>query len=107
MASKNNSIPQQSVSMNPGGSSASFRPVVVSPPGQAVEHHEGVACALFEGEVDVNGIPSIHICPLLQEPLVVGVHFDVPNEDGGISNQVFERSYLYRWIGTEVSLQSH
>ncbi len=104
MANTNNSTQQQSVSTNPGGSSASVCPVVVSPPGQAVEHHEGVALVLFEGEVDVNDIPSIYICPLSQEPPVAGVHFDVSNEDGGISDQVFERSYLYRWIGTQGSL---
>ena len=102
MANTKNSPQQQSVSMNPGGSSAIILPVVVSPPGQAVDRHEGVARILFEGKVDVNDIPSIHICSLSQEPPVVGVYFDVPNEDGGISDQVFERSYLYRWIGTQL-----
>jgi hypothetical protein len=106
MANTNNSTQQQSVSMNPAGSSASFLPVVMSPPGQAIEHHEGFAQVLFEGEVDVNDIPSIHICSLSQEPPVVGVHLDVRNKGGGISDQVFERSYLYRLIGTQESLQS-
>ena len=106
MANTNNSTQQQSVSMNPTGSSASFLPVVMSPPDQAIEHHTGFAQVLFEGEVDVNDIPSIHICSLLQEPPVVGVNFDVRNEDGGISDQVFERSYLYRLTGTQGSLRS-
>ena len=86
--------------MNPAGSSASFLPVVMSPPGQAIEQHTGFTQVLFEGKVDVNDFPNIHICSLSQEPSVAGVHFDVRNEDGGISDQVFERSYLYRLIGT-------
>ena len=61
-----------------------------------------VVPALFnDGEGrDVNNIPSQHICPLKQEPPVFGVYFDVPNSDGTISEQVFETSDLYRWIGT-------
>jgi hypothetical protein len=54
-----------------------------------------------DGEgMNVNNIPSRHICPLKQEPPVIGVYFDVPNSDGTLSEQVFERSDLYRWIGT-------
>ena len=45
-------------------------------------------------------LPSLHICSMLQEPPVVGVHFDVPNRNGGINAQVFEKSALYRWIVT-------
>ena len=82
------------------GGSASFGPVIVSPVGQASEHHEGVAQALFDKEVNINYIPSLHICPLSQEPPAVGVYFDVPNRNGGINAQVFEKSALYRWIAT-------
>ena len=45
-------------------------------------------------------LPSLHICSMLQEPPVVGVHFDVPSRNGGINAQVFEKSALYRWIVT-------
>ena len=67
-----------------------------------------VVPALFnDGEGrDVNNIPSQHICPLKQEPPVFGVYFDVPNSDGTISEQVFETSDLYRWIGTSGSYQA-
>ena len=81
MANTGNST-QQSVSTNAGGSSASFRPVVVTPPSQAVERHAGVARALFEGEVDVNDIPDLHRCPLTQEPPVEGVFFMYPTQTG-------------------------
>ena len=82
------------------GGSSSFPPVIVSPVGQASERHEGVAQALFDKEVNVNNIPSLHICLLLQEPPVAGVYFGVPNKNGGINAQVFEKSALYRWIAT-------
>ena len=67
-----------------------------------------VVPALFnDGEGrDVNNIPSQHICPLKQEPPVIGVYFDIPNSDGTISEQVFERSDLYRWIGTSGSYRA-
>ena len=88
------------ISRENSGGSSSFRPVIVSPVGQAIEHHEGVTQALFDDEVNVNDIPSLHLCPLSQEPPVVGVYFDVPNRNGGINVQVFEKSALYRWIAT-------
>ena len=72
----------------------------MSPVGQASEHHEGVAQALFDKEVNVNDIPSLHQCSLSQDPPVVGVYVDVPNRNGGINAQVFEKSALYRWIVT-------
>ena len=42
---------------------------------------KGVVRALFDkGEgVDVNNIPSQHICPLKQEPPVIGVYFHILN----------------------------
>jgi hypothetical protein len=82
------------------GGSASFHPVIVSPVGQASERHEGVTRALFDKEANVNDIPCLHICPLSQEPPIVGVYFDVPNRNGGINAQVFEKSAVYRWIAT-------
>ena len=51
--------------------------------------------------MDVNNIkPRQHICPLKQEPPVIGIYFDVPNSDRTLSEQVFERSDHYRWKGT-------
>jgi hypothetical protein len=72
-------------------------------------HPEGVVRALFdEGEgVDTNNIPSQHICPLKQEPPVIGVYFDIPNSDGTLSEQVFERSEIYRWIATLGNSRAH
>ena len=71
-------------------------------------HPEEVVRALFdEGEgVDTNNIPSQHICPLKQEPPVIGVYFDIPNSDGTLSEQVFERSEIYRWIATPGNFQA-
>jgi hypothetical protein len=95
-----------------GGGSSSFRPVIVSPPGggdsseQASEDRDGISRSLFNEEVNINDIPSLHICPLMREPPVVGVHFDVPDQNRGITEQVFERSQLYRWIATPGNLFS-
>ncbi len=51
----------------------------MSPPGedsaQASEQHKGVVRALFNEEINVDDIPSQHICPLMQEPPAVGVYF--------------------------------
>ena len=70
---------------------------------------EEVVCALFdEGEgVDSNNIPSQHISPFKQEPPVIGVYFDIPNSDGTLSEQVFERSEIYRWIATLGNSRAH
>jgi hypothetical protein len=65
----------------------------MSPPGgdsaQASERHEGVVRALFNKEINVDDIPSQHICPLMQEPSVVGVYFDVPDRNGDTTNSLF------------------
>ena len=58
-------------------------------------------------EVDTDNIPSQHICPLKQEPPVIGVYFDIPNADGTLSDQVFERSEIYRWIATLGNSRAH
>ncbi len=83
----------------------------MSPPGgdsaQASEQHKGVVHALFNEEINVDDIPSQHICLLMQEPPVVDVYFDVPNRNGDTTDQVFERSQLYRWIATPGNLRSH
>jgi hypothetical protein len=74
--------------------------VLVAYKGNMDRNHEGVARALFDDAVDIDNIPSQHICPLKQEPPVVDVYFDIPNVDGTLSKQVFERSDLYWWIAT-------
>jgi hypothetical protein len=93
------------------GDSSGVRAVILSPPGgdsdQASEQHEGVIRALFNQEVNVQDIPSQQICPLTQEPPVVGVYFDIPDRNGDTTNQVFERSQLYRWIATPGNMRSH
>jgi hypothetical protein len=81
------------------GNSAASRRAVVSP----------LVRALFPGNedgIDVDDIPSQHVCPLTQEPPFQGVHFDVPDSTGRISDQVFERSELYRWIATPGTLSA-
>ena len=57
-------------------------------------------------EINVDDIASHHICPLSREPPFHGVHFDVPDSDGHITDQVFERSQLYRWIATPGNLNA-
>ncbi len=100
----NNSLQQQSVNVNRGGAgnSSSSRGNFVSPPDadsdKPREQREGVVCALFNQELNLHDIPSQHICPLTQEPPVVGVYFDIPDIHGHITDQVFKRSQLYRWI---------
>ncbi len=70
---------------------------------------EEEVCTLFDvGEgVDTDNITSQHICPLKQEPPVTGVYFDIPNADGTLSDQVFERSEIYRWIATLGNSRAH
>ncbi len=77
-----------------------FFAVLVAYEGNMDQNHKGVARALFDDAVDIDNIPSQHICPLKQEPPVIAVYFDIPNIDGTLSKQVFERSDLYRWIAT-------
>ena len=52
----------------------------------------------------VDSIPNQHICPLLLEPPYEAVHFDLPSANGVVATQtvqVFERSVLFRFIGTQ------
>ncbi len=65
----------------------------VTPGGASTAVHEApskdVARSLFiEEMIDPSNIPSQHICPLTQEPPFVGVHFDVPDANGVITEQV-------------------
>jgi hypothetical protein len=103
---------QQSIILNRGGigNSSGVRAVIVSPPegdfAQASEQHKGVVRALFNKEINVDDIPSQHICPLMQESPVVGVYFNIPDRNGDTTDQVFEWSQLYRWIATRGNLRS-
>ncbi len=46
------------------------------------------------------------LCPfLLNEPPIDGAYFDIPGEDGQISEQVFEYSCLFRHIATLGSMR--
>jgi hypothetical protein len=96
---------------NARGDSSGVRAVIVSHPGgdsdQASEQHKDVVCDLFDQEVNVHDIPSQHICPLMQKPPVVGMYFDIPDRNGDTTDQVFERSQLYRWIATPENMRSH
>ena len=81
------------------GNSAPSHRAIVSP----------LVRALFPGNedgIDVNDIPSQHICPLTQEPPFQGVHFDIPDTNGRISDHVFEQSGIYRWIATPGNLSA-
>ena len=53
-------------------------------------------------------IPSQHICPLVQEPPFDAIHFDVPSANGTTttptSQQVYEKSALYRFVGMQGDL---
>jgi hypothetical protein len=72
----------QSIITNQGGTVNSSRVsgVIVSPP--TTEQHKGVVCALFNNEVNVDNVPSQHICHLTQEPPIVGVYFNIPHRNG-------------------------
>ncbi len=77
----------------------------VTPGGASTAVHkalsEDVAYSLFiEESINPSNIPSQHICPLTQEPLFVRVHFDVPNANGVITEQIYEQSFLYWFIVT-------
>ena len=67
------------------------------------------AAVTGEGEVrEDQDIPSQHICPLVQEPPFDAVHFDVPSTNGTTttptSQQVYEKSAPYRFVGTQGDL---
>ena len=69
---------------------------------------EDVSRSLFSDDemIDPNDIPSQHICSFIQEPPINAVHFDVPNANGGLSEQVYEHSSLYRFIATPGMLRA-
>ena len=57
----------------------------------------------------LDNIPSQHLCPIIQDPPFVSVHFDVPIANGAtiLNQQVCERLVLYRFIATPDTLRVH
>jgi hypothetical protein len=48
-----------------------------------------------------DDFPSVNLCPfLMNEPPVAGAYFDVQGSDVQLSCQLFEYSWLYRYIST-------
>jgi len=92
-------------------SSTSVASRVVSPPGVPGdvldEQHVDISRALFRNDDAAirDNIPSQHLCPMVQEPPFVAVYFELPNTDGTTttpsSQQVYERSALYRFVGAQ------
>ncbi len=80
-------------------------PRVISPTGIPVGAAEqplnDLSRSLFNND-PADNIPSQHLCPITQEPPFDAVHFDVPTADGATisSQQVYQRSALYRYIAT-------
>jgi hypothetical protein len=100
---------QPSIEENSAATRAVVSPPVYNTTHASGEPSEDVVRDLFSGsneEIDVDDIDSQHICPLSREPPFQGVHFDVPDSNGRISEQVFERSDLYRWIATPGNLNA-
>jgi hypothetical protein len=84
----------------------------VTPGGASTAVHKApskeVARFLFIKEtINPANIPSKHICPLSQEQPFVGVHFDVPDANGIITEQVYEQSLLYGFIATPGTMNAH
>jgi hypothetical protein len=104
MSSATNASVMDSSQTSTEGISATAPRALVSPPDESAhmsgEAHKDVACTLFNRnkEINVEDIASLHICPLSRETPFQGVHFDIPDTSGRITEQVFERSQLYRWI---------
>ena len=86
-------------------SSTSVASRVVSPPGvpgdALDEQHMKLSRALFRNDIAAirDNIPSQHLCPMVQEPSLVAVHFDLSNTDGTTttptSRQVFTHNRHY------------
>jgi hypothetical protein len=72
---------------------------ISAPPAESGGGSDGCAMVTpVQDSQDCDGFnfPSIYLCPfLLNEPLVAGVYFDIPGDDGQISEQVFEYSCLF------------
>ena len=98
MSSATNASVVDSSQTSTEGISATAPRALVSPPAESAhasgEAHEDISRTLFNGnkEINVEDIASLYICPLLQEPPFQGVHFDIPDTSGRITEQVFERS---------------
>jgi len=93
--------------------SGSAAPRVISPtgiPGDAAEqpHDDLSRAALFNNDT-LDNIPSQHLCPIIQDPPFVAVHFDVPTANGAtiLNQQVYERLALYHFITTPDTLRVH
>jgi hypothetical protein len=84
----------------------------VTPGGAPTAVHEAppkdVARSLFiKKTINPSNIPSQHICPLTQELPFVGVHFDVPDANGVITEQVYKQSLLYWFMATLGTMNAH
>ena len=51
-----------------------------------------------------NDFSDMHVCPITQEPPVDAVTFDIEDRNHNTSQQVFERSALFRHIATQGSM---
>jgi hypothetical protein len=82
---------------------------ISAPPSESGSSNDG--CAVVSRVQDSQGcdridFSSIYVCPfLLDDPPVAGAYFDIPGEDGQISEQVIEYSYLFCHIATLCSLR--
>ncbi len=86
----------QDISALPAESGGSNDDCVIVSPVQDSQGHDRI------------DFPTIYSCPfLLNEPPVAGAYFDIPGEDGQISEQVFENSCLFRHIATLGSLRGY
>ncbi len=83
---------------------------ILGPPAEIGSGNDGHDVVLpVQDSQDHDGVdfPSIYLCPflLVNEPPVDGAYFDIPGEDGQISEQVFEYSYLFCHIATLGSMR--
>ena len=75
--------------------------VLVSPvPFISAQPDDGTATAKDPPEQIGSDFPSKYICSFTQEPPLHGVTFNIVDENGISSEQVFERSALFRFIYT-------
>jgi hypothetical protein len=86
---------------NSSSGSSPAEPRVISPTG--IPGVDDAAQPLNDfSRTDADDIPSQHYCIIANEPPFDAVHFDVPDSNGTTiqSGQVYERSAMYRCIGT-------
>jgi hypothetical protein len=76
------------------------------------KQHDDPSPSPFENDAETirHNIPSQHICPIVRDPPFEAVHFDLPSTNGTttapINQQVYERSALYRFVGTRSAMSS-